>query len=106
MKIIYLPSAEISLELIYDYIGKDSESSAVRVYNAIIDGIDRLSVFPHIGKANSLIVGIRTLVVLKNYKAVYYVEKDIVYIVMVWDCRRNPEEFRQSVLKSLGQGRE
>jgi plasmid stabilization system protein ParE len=102
MRIIYLPSAETSLELIFDYIRIESESSAIRVYNAIIDGIDRLSGFPYIGKANSLIVGIRTLVIMRNYKAVYYVDRDTVYIVLIWDCRRNPDEFRQSILKSLG----
>ncbi|MDR3058732.1 MAG: type II toxin-antitoxin system RelE/ParE family toxin [Prevotella sp.] len=101
MRVIWLPSAEDSLNCIYDYIKTESENSAINVYNSILDEVDRLSKFPRIGKANSLLVGIRTLVVLKNYKAVYYIDGDIVYIVMVWDCRRNPEEFRQSIIKYL-----
>ncbi len=101
MKIIYLPQAENSLDDIFEYIKHNSEKSAVNVYNNIIDEIDRLVIFPNIGQAYHSIIGIRTLVVVKNYKVVYIVDNEVIYIILVWDCRQDPLDLKKKVLNSL-----
>jgi plasmid stabilization system protein ParE len=81
--------------------------NAVKVYNGILDEIEVLMSFPQIARIEDSLKGFgvefRSLVVLRRYKVVYFVEEDVVYIFMIWDCRRNPEKFRQSILKSLEQ---
>jgi hypothetical protein len=30
----------------------------------------------------------------KHYKVIYYVEKNVIYIATIWDCRQNPVKLR------------
>lgn len=106
-EIVFYSIAKRQLSEIHDFIAYDSPSNAVKVYNNILDEIEILMSFPQIARQEESLKGLgvefRSLVVLRRYKVVYFIEEGTVYIFMVWDCRRNPEEFRQSVLKSLGQ---
>ncbi len=105
-EIVFYDIAKKQLIEIYDFIAQESPVNAVKVYNGILDEIEILMTFPQIARIedrlNGLRVEFRSLVVLRRYKVVYFTEEDIIYIFMIWDCRRNPEEFRQSILKSLG----
>jgi plasmid stabilization system protein ParE len=101
MTIKFFDEATQELVNIYNLIALQSKKSAINIYNNILDEIDRLKIFPNIGKVHSSIL--RILIVLKKYYVVYYFDKrqDIIYIVLIWDCRRDPEVFRRKVLKSL-----
>jgi plasmid stabilization system protein ParE len=35
----------------------------------------------------------------KDYKIVYRIDGDTVFVVVVWDCRRDPDNLRESVIK-------
>lgn len=34
---------------------------------------------------------------VRNYKLVYYIEDDLVHIIAVWDCRRDPQELKKEL---------
>jgi plasmid stabilization system protein ParE len=108
--IVFYTIAKTQLIEIHDYIAQDSPANAVKTYNGILDEIEVLMSFPQIARMEESLKGLgvefRSLVVLRRYKVIYFTEESTVYIFMVWDCRRNSEEFRQSVLKSFVQGSE
>ena len=58
----------------------------------------RLAAFPYMGKVEHLLSGLskeyRSLVVHEHYKLIYRVseEEDTVYVVALWDTRRNPQD--------------
>lgn len=39
----------------------------------------------------------RSLVACKHYKLIYRVEKNIIKIVAVWDCRQNPKKLKRVI---------
>lgn len=41
----------------------------------------------------------RALVVKKHYKVIYYIEKDTIYAVTIWDCRQNPNKLKLEIDK-------
>ncbi|MCW0484963.1 type II toxin-antitoxin system RelE/ParE family toxin [Gaoshiqia sediminis] len=91
-KIILTGTALKDLDSIY-YFREDL--TAKRMVKTILKEIKILQKLPEAGPIDHLFVDeaktIRALVVAKGrYKVLYYVEKDQVYIVRLWDCRRNP----------------
>lgn len=105
MKIVFLPLAKEQLLNVFDLIAIHSEKAAVKTYNNILDEIDRLIGFPKIAKVeeklNDLDYEFRSLVVLRRYKVVYFIKESTIFISMIWDCRMNPKDFRNKVVKSL-----
>lgn len=105
MNIKLLPLAKEQLLNIYDLIAIHSEKAAVGVYNNILDEIERLVIFPHIAKVEQDLSGLefefRSLVVLRHYKAVYFIREDVINIAMIWDCRQNPKKFKSKIVKSI-----
>lgn len=101
MRIQFYLAAKKQLADIHDFIALDSPANAVKVYNGILDDIQRLSVFPQMAKVEEDLKGLgvefRSLVVLRRYKVVFFIEKDTVYVISVWDCKRNPEDFAEIV---------
>ena len=39
----------------------------------------------------------RSLVVMRKYKVIYFIEDEIVHISAIWDCRRNPDTLIKEV---------
>ena len=66
-----------------------------KFYARILDYEKLLQSNPGMGKKEPLLEkepeGYRSIVVHQNYKLVYYVESDIIYIVDLWDTRREPD---------------
>lgn len=95
MKIKFLIAAEEHLDDIYNQIAEKSERAAITVYNDFLDEIDRLKDFPQIASIEPILDDepqmFRSLVVRHNYKVIYYLEDDTIYIAAVWDCRQNPQ---------------
>ena len=56
---------------------------------------DQLEDFSALGKIEPLLVGrntlYRSLVLTEQNKIIYYVEENIIYIVDIWDTRREPK---------------
>lgn len=89
----WLPQAIALLENIYDYISKKSESSAIRLYNRILDSANPLMTFPHAGPIEPLLKEFpqkfHSLVVEKHYKLIYTISPELIEIHAVWDCRQD-----------------
>ena len=94
MTIIWLPTAEKHLDLIYRFIAQDSAQSANKWAEVVFRKIEQLKLFPYSAPREVILSkfpeDFRSLLVKKDYKIVYYVDKDIIYIVAVWNCRQNP----------------
>jgi plasmid stabilization system protein ParE len=102
MNLKWTTVAETQLENIYDFIKTRSERAAIRIYNDILDEVDRLLVkFPYIAPIEPVLSDFpemyRSLVVRKIYKVTYYVENDEIIIVAVFDCRQHPEILRKNI---------
>ena len=75
---------------------------AVKFYQMVEKEIDKLQTFPQLGAVEPLLEGrkhiYRSLVIHKHFKIVYYIDSnhefDNLYIVALWDTRREP--IRQS----------
>jgi len=95
MKIKFLIAAEEHLDDIYNHIAEKSEQAAIKLYNDFLDEIEILQNFPQIAAVEPLLINepqnFRALVVRHNYKVIYYIEKDTIYIAAIWDCRQSPE---------------
>lgn len=104
MKIVFYLAAKKQLTEIHDFIALESPAGAVKMYNGILDEIERLIIFPQIAKVEEELKGIgvefRSLVVFRRYKVVFFKDCDTVFVVSVWDCRRNPEEFAE-IIKAI-----
>lgn len=84
---------ELSLILEYGALAF-GERAAERLYGMLLENEARLATNPYIGKLEPLLKerpqGFRSLVVHKNYKLIYYIEDETVYIATLFDNRRNP----------------
>jgi plasmid stabilization system protein ParE len=104
MDVILLPKALDRLEEIYSFIQSVSEIAAIRIYNDMLDEIGKLKFFPRLAAAEPLLADcgkiFRSLIVMKHYKVVYYVEEaeNTAYVATVWDCRQNPDNLGKEVM--------
>jgi plasmid stabilization system protein ParE len=66
-----------------------------------LDDAGLLASSPRLGKVepslDDIPGGYRSLIVKRTYKIVYQTGGGMVYIVAVWDCRRNPAALREKV---------
>ena len=95
--------ARRNLNQIFVYYKKKSGQAAVRLFNKILDEAETLLIFPEAGKIEPLgedmQICYRSLVIEKHFKLIYYSMNDAIRIVAIWDCRRNPSNFKQFVGK-------
>lgn len=98
VSIIWLPVAQKHLKHIFVFIRKKSEQAAIKILNEIIDATEALIHFPQLGCIElSLEDCSKTyrFLVVRNYKIIYYTERNVVYIAAVWDCRQNTSRLKQ-----------
>lgn len=102
MEIEWSLAAERQLEAIIGYL---FETAGLRAAEKLADHIDndlrRLLSFPQIAPMEPLLdkeaKAYRSLVVRHNYKIVYSVENEIIYIDNIWDCRQNPKKLKKGI---------
>lgn len=92
--VLWSDSAISDLQDIHDYyFAKASLKVAQRIVNSLVDKSELLSKKPRIGQTEELLKHkkeeIRYLVE-GNYKIVYVIEGQIVFIATIFDCRQNP----------------
>ena len=93
MRVIWDDDASEKLVEVLEY-GRDTfgERAMKKFYARILDYEKLLQSNPGMGKKEPLLEkepeGYRSIVVHQNYKLEYYVESDIIYIVDLWDTRR------------------
>ena len=96
-KIVWLQEANEDMEELYDYYAERSVNTAVRIYNEILEEADILTLHPNSAaieqSLNDFKKTYRALVVSKGrYKSIYTVENSNIYIVRVWNCKREPDK--------------
>ncbi len=85
MRIEWTTSARVNLQELYDYISKDSPRNAERFIARLFDAIDHLADQPKMGRAVPEADNgddVRELI-FQNYRIIYYLEAEYVYIVNV-----------------------
>jgi len=92
MKVIWTPEAEQDRSDVYDYIAADNPRAAGRM-NALFDSaLSRLADFPWMGKPGQL-PGTRELFPHRNYRMVYQVDADAIWILaLMHGARQYPLE--------------
>ena len=80
MRVLWTPEAEQDRIDIWDYIAADNPTAAVRMDELFSTATTRLVEHPKLGKAGK-IAGTRELVVHENYRFVYEIVQDIVWIL-------------------------
>lgn len=96
MVLIWLTKARASLKEIAEYYKKEySEQSAKKIVSQIRTAVDKLKNFPELAAIEPLLEDMpktfRSLVVARNYKVIYYIDSETIYISRIWDCRQAPE---------------
>ena len=95
MRVIWDDDASEKLVNALEY-GRNTFGERVmkKFYARILEYEKLLQSNPGMGKKETLLEkepeGYRSLVVHPNYKLVYYVDGDTIYIVDLWDTRREP----------------
>ena len=96
-KIVWTHKAIQQTEDIFDYISQDSFSAAEKVRDDIFNSVVHLIKFPFIGQEELLLKKFRKghrYVVCGNYKIIYRVVDNIVFINSVFDSRQNPKKLK------------
>lgn len=95
MKVVWRKKASDDLEVIYDYISKDSPQNAVMVFNKIHDLAETLIIFPEKYPVEPVFNDPQThFLVIWNYKIIYTFDKQSIAILRVFDTRRNPKNLK------------
>lgn len=92
-------NARLLLDQLYAYQAKQSEVSAIRLYNRFLDEVEILRTFPQAGPIEPILKDhpdcFRYLVVAKNYKIIYTITDDLIEIHAVWDCRQEESRLKK-----------
>ena len=95
-KVYWANSAKYDLESIIEYIKLDSIDLAKDIFLQIKQACDNLYTFPNRGQIVPELKSIGVLkyreIIFKSWRIVYKIDKDIVYILLVADSRRNLED--------------
>ena len=96
MKAVLSSQADTRLTEIYKYYDREvSEETALRIVNRILDAIEELERLPSIGAIELRLQKLDLVykyIVVDNYKIIYRVEQDIIYINDIFDGRQDPHK--------------
>ncbi len=87
-QIILVPKAQENLKTLHDFIAKERPESAKDAVKAIVDGIDKLTIFPEMGLEHKQIIGLRTLIIpfgKSGYTVIYrwLINADVIEILKI-----------------------
>ena len=80
MRVVWTAQAVQDRRDIWDYIARDNETAAARMDELFSEAAARLAGYPLLGRAG-LIAGTRELLAYDNYRLVYEVDADAVWIL-------------------------
>jgi toxin ParE1/3/4 len=94
--IFWTETAFNDIDSIIDYISEDSITAALDIYKRIKDKATSLISFPYRGRIVPELkfhnISTYRELIISPWRIIYKVEKDIVYILSVFDGRRNLED--------------
>ena len=96
------PEASVDIDDIWDFIAADNIDAANRVVEDVLDAIDLLVAFPHLGyRSPKLTSRPLRFKLVREYVIAYAPEKKPLWVVAVFHGRRNPR-----VIAAILRGRE
>ncbi|MCB8964436.1 MAG: type II toxin-antitoxin system RelE/ParE family toxin [Bacteroidales bacterium] len=98
MKLVYTEQSLISLNEALEFIvHKVTHEKLIEIRDSILDAADTLKEQPHLGQKEYLLehLGLehRRLIV-GNYKIIYKLTSDYIYITDIFDTRQNPAKMK------------
>ncbi len=104
MKIEWLDTAREDLFSIYGWYAKESLEAATNLFRKIVESVDALCGNPRMGHREMLLEDFeyefRTmLTVSRNYRIIYFLDEDTIFIFRIWDCRQNPRTLKERQVK-------
>lgn len=107
LEIKFHPKSFEDIRLIYEWCEEYfGQRVAYKVATKIANSIERLSVAPLVGKEepkfNKLGTGISyRSIKIKHSKVIYSVHDNYVYVHVVWDMRRNPNDMENEIRERI-----
>jgi len=80
MRVVWTPEAEQDRDEVWEYICADSVAAAARMDELFSNAVAQLVDFPELGRAGK-IAGTRELIPHENYRLVYEIDGDIVWML-------------------------
>ena len=100
VQVKWADQARHDLEEIFRYYNTLAQEVAINYVEELIKAGDRLEMMPEMGPKEPMLGHLnrnyRYVLVLHRYKLVYLYENDTCFILMIWDCRRNPKNLKDS----------
>lgn len=104
MQVVWLEEAKVLFKeaVSFGYLAF-GERAVIRFVDEVQRANERLSAYPFLGKVEPALRGLgreyRSLVVHRNYKVIYYIDDDRVFIASFWSTRCNPNNLRSEIKK-------
>ena len=102
MKIFWTEESHRRLKDIFDYyyFEESNIKVAYKIVNEIVDSAEILVSQPNMGVVEDLLrkrKNVYRYIVCKNYKIIYWIENNIIFIATVFDTRQNPQKTKRSL---------
>ena len=101
MKVIWAESARIQLENIFHYYQENANTeTSGKIVKRITNRTIQLESNPESGPLEPLLKARKfkyRYLVESNYKIIYRIEKNYIFIVSVFDCRQNPVKIKKEL---------
>lgn len=102
MQIRFTDKAIEHLENIIDiHLDYSGELAATKFSSLVDSKLTKLLKYPLIGFPKPLLEGrkylFRATIINRNYKMIYYVEADTIWVAAFWDMRMNPNKLRRMI---------
>lgn len=104
VKVIWTNTAKLHLRNIYLYYKNEKKSlqTAFKIRDKLYATAEILATFPQAGPIEPLLSTerneeFRSFVADRNHKLIYQIDKEIVHIIAVWDCRNSPKSLKEAV---------
>ena len=97
MKIIWTRSAVLNLESIKNFIAQDSQYYAVELIEKIFGAVEKLSVFPRLGREVPEIKkeNIREII-YGNYRILYRIDSEVLFVIAIIHAARDLNQIKLS----------
>ena len=95
-QVIWSDAALNDLEIIYDFLAEQSQPTAQRIIESILNRTKQLESFPESGAKQKFEVKEYRYLVEGNYKIIYryQLENQSIYVVTIFDTRYGPERIK------------
>ena len=95
------PAKQEFLRIVSVFVDYAGQIYADRFIDKVVDIAGQLSKFPYIGHPEQLLAGrkrlYRAIPINENYRIIYYVSATTVWLVDIWDRRRNQERLEKRI---------